>query len=530
MWRQIRIILAVGCVFLPISLGATDSNNPFSFADSTIRISSTAQDGSAEITLRSSAELSTPPTIRDFDLPRPSAAMVIFELIKDDKPHSNSWRFKATVTGLSPANALQQRYAVIEYADDKTQTISYLLTNQPAGSFAWVISKPPDPWVASPWLPDSACTGFVVTPKGSPATGITLGSVSLIEQNTKEAITVDDLLLCRDGRCGAPFDLPADVPSRLQLCTTRSFHGNFHGGVTLAALQKLDGDIILQNLDFSSFITKSFGVIVIGAGVFLAWWSKIWARARLERDQALMPALVMRTQLRTLQQVLGQLRQPYRDAPTNLKTAIETLLGELTDTVLDESQFLPPKFPSPYGYSVDAAGYKAYLEARNPKVQLYAVLVRQGVVGAEAQDNGTLTQDQQVLVRSAIVTIDKISVSVPLPTADQATAQIQLIEMQLQNKLFPGLEAPAAAPPANQAREYESLSLEIRSISKGVWLLYGILTTLSGTAVLILNNPGFGVPLDLLFAFFWGFSLPTTIGALAPGSAATALNIPIAKA
>jgi len=52
---------------------------------------------------------------------------------------------------------------------------------------------------------------------------------------------------------------------------------------------------------------------------------------------------------------------------------------------------------------------------------------------------------------------------------------------------------------------------------------------LAGLAVLILNNPGFGTPLDFVFAFFWGFALPTTVQALTPGSVATALNISIAR-
>jgi hypothetical protein len=31
-------------------------------------------------------------------------------------------------------------------------------------------------------------------------------------------------------------------------------------------------------------------------------------------------------------------------------------------------------------------------------------------------------------------------------------------------------------------------------------VLYGFLTALSGLAVLVLNNPGYGVPLDYIFA------------------------------
>ena len=440
---QSRLILTVVALLFPLCLSA-DSSGPFSFSNPTIRIASTDQDGTAEFTLRSTDDQSTTPTLRDFDLPHPPSATVTFELIKDPKPQTKNWRFRVVVTGLSPANAMQQRYAVIEYADHKTQTIPYFLTNQSAGSFTWTISKPPDPWVHSDWLPGHACTAFVVTPKDSAATGLTLNSSNLVEQSTKQAITVQDLRLCRDDCTGKdPIDLPANMPSKLQLCTTKSFHGNFRGVVTLASLQKPDGDTILQNLDLSSFFVKLVGVIVIGVGVFLAWWSKVWARARLDRDQALMPAVVMRTQLRSLQEVLSQLRQPYRAAPTNLNNSITALLGELDDTVLDQHLFLPPKFPSPYGYSVDAAGYKAYLEARNPRIQLFSALIRQGVVPSEAEDNGTLTAAQQALIVTGISDIDRICTNVPQPTADQALVLLQPILTNLHNALFP---PPAGAP------------------------------------------------------------------------------------
>jgi hypothetical protein len=80
------------------------------------------------------------------------------------------------------------------------------------------------------------------------------------------------------------------------------------------------------------------------------------------------------------------------------------------------------------------------------------------------------------------------------------------------------------------ATELQTLQLQVESTSKSVWILYGVLTAASGLAVLIINNPGFGVPLDFIFLFFWGFGIATTIGALAPGSTASALNISIAKA
>jgi hypothetical protein len=207
-------------------------------------------------------------------------------------------------------------------------------------------------------------------------------------------------------------------------------------------------------------------------------------------------------------------------------------MDELSDSVLDRRLFLPPKFPSPNGYTVDAAGYKAYLEQRNPRVLLFSVLVKEGIVPAEAEDNGTLTAAQQGDVVTAIENISALSANVPLPNPDQAFQLLQPILTNLHNTLFPppapapGATALIATPPAG---EFETLQLQIQSISKGIWLLYGVLTALSGLAVVILNNSGFGVPLDFIFAFFWGFGLPTTVGALAPGSAASALNISVAK-
>jgi hypothetical protein len=408
--------------------------------------------------------------------------------------------------------------------------------DNPGSATAWSISKVPDPWVVSTWLPASRCTAFSVTTKDSQATHVRVYS-TLVEQTTKQAITMGDLQLCRLGeRCSGGQQLQplnAKATTDLQICTRAAFHGTYHGAVVLASQEKPQGDTILQTAQFSSFAAKLAGCLLIFAGVYLAWWSKVWSRARIERDQALMPVVLMRSQLAALQQALAQLPPPYRQTPINISGAIQVLLGELADTILDEHRFLPPTFPNPYGYAVDAAGYKAYLEARNPRIQLLSILVQQGVRPAAGEDNGALTPAQRARVTAAIQQIDAILAVIPAPSPDQALARAIGLVHDLHVALYPpaaGLvEVLPAAPPSAPVRQYDVLQLEVQSISKGIWLLYGILTALSGLAVLILNNPGFGVPLDFVFVFFWGFGLPTTAQALAPGSAATALNISIAK-
>jgi hypothetical protein len=522
------VLLLVLCVSL---FGqATPPAGPFSFADPTVRLPAGAQEGMGEIILRSSTPQSAPPTLTDLDLPRPLAAAVTFKLIEDSKAPPNTWYYRAIVSGLPPT-ASQQHYAVITSADKKQQSLLYTLTNQPAGTFSWTVNKPPDPWVGSD--ADGSCTAFTVTTKDAPATDVKVFS-TLVEQTTKQAITLDALRLCQVGsNCDGtqPVTLVANVPTALQLCTTRGFHGKYDGSVVLTSRQKPEGDVVLQHAQFSSGGAKVFGFVLILLGVIIAFVAKVWARTVLERDQALMPVTLMRSQLKALQQTLAQFKpEEYRKDPTNLPVAIKTLLDELDDKVLDSRHFLPPRVPNPFGFTVDAAGLKAYLETRNPRLQVLSILVNDGVVQAAKEDNGSLSTAQKAEVTAAIKKIDKIIITPPVPGPDQALQQVREIVADLHDVLFPppqGARLAVARQSANLS--FEALQLEIATISKSIWVVYGILTALTGLAFLILSNPGYGVPTDYLLAFFWGFGLPTAVQSLVPSSAATALNISVAR-
>jgi hypothetical protein len=543
-----RLLFALGLLSLTVVVGAQDQSVPVqtpppaqspiptqtptppavSFVDPTVRLLAASQDGNGEISLKSATPLATAPIITDVPLPNPPAATVKFEPVDETKA-SNIWRYRVIVTGLTPASTAQQRYAAITVGGAKPQTFPYLLTNQVAGTFAWGISKLPDPWVASSW--DGVCTPFTVTPKDSPATGVRIYS-TLVEQSTKTAISTDKLklYLVNDGDAGkripAPFDLPANVTSQLQICTTDGFHGNFHGLVTLAAVQKPDGESILQNAMFSSFWAKLGGFALIILGVYLAWLAKVWSRSRLERNQALIPALLMRSRLEEVKGSLQTVHPDYRDLPVNIKHSIQTLLADLSDNTLDQNQFIAPRFPNPFGATTNSVGYKTYLEERNPKIQLLSLL-KDGIERAAAADDGTLTAVQKGFVKTAIQQIDQISQASPQPSLVDAGNLVEGIIGKMKTAITGVTPAPQNLTPA--AREFEVVQLQIQAISKWIWLIYGGLTALSGLAVLILNNPGFGIPLDFIFAFFWGFGLPTTIAALAPGSVATALNVSVAR-
>jgi hypothetical protein len=522
---------------LPTSSAFADekSAGPFSIVEQPIRIAPASQDGTTEITLRSSDPQTTPPGLADVELPHPPAAIVKFELISQPSQPQTTWRFKVIVSGLLPAAVTQQRYAVVSYGKGQKQTIPYSLTNT-QNAFAWNIGKMADPWVAAEWWTGPSCIGFTVTPKDGPATNVNLAASALVEQSTKHALSIDKLLICEDGKkeCGenGPLNLPANTPTRLMLCTTESVHGNFHGALTLTSVQKPDGEALLQNASFSSGVAKLAGFLVLCVGVVLAWWTKVWARARLERDQSLLPAVLLKSYVVALQRMLSELPTEYKNAASSTAKLLDAIGNDLSDSALDGHQFLPPSFPSPYGYTVDTAGYKAYIEARSNQIQLLSLIVKEGVSVAAGKDNDRLTAPRRTLIADAIRSMDALGTKVPPLTPDQLRQSLQTILAGLQNALYPAPGAGAMAPQlgAPLPTETQTLQIDIQRIGKGIWLVYGALTTLSGLAVLILNNPGFGVPLDFIFAFFWGFGLPTTVGSLTPSSASSALNISISKA
>jgi hypothetical protein len=75
----------------------------------------------------------------------------------------------------------------------------------------------------------------------------------------------------------------------------------------------------------------------------------------------------------------------------------------------------------------------------------------------------------------------------------------------------PNVTAEPPAPVDITQAGTQNISWQIGQIYARGWWIWGVLTFIGGVAVLILNNPGFGTVLDLIFSFFWGFGLPTTI-------------------
>ena len=189
----------------------------------------------------------------------------------------------------------------------------------------------------------------------------------------------------------------------------------------------------------------------------------------------------------------------------------------LTETELDGQHLLPPSTPLPFSTpQVDTSRLKAFLEGLNPQL----ATLRELVGGVEEVRKIELAPAPPppplpAAVTAAVTTIEQVAEQNPLPDVNTARADVDHALATLRAARAAGVAAlalpVAPGPVASVNLSYEQIQIQTEHLSRAVWLLWGALTVLAGLAYLILGNPGYGTPLDLVFALFWGFSIPTVL-------------------
>jgi hypothetical protein len=132
---------------------------------------------------------------------------------------------------------------------------------------------------------------------------------------------------------------------------------------------------------------------------------------------------------------------------------------------------------------------------------------------------------------AAIRKVDLLRGQNPLPSEVQARATItQQILPELAGTIVAASGAGGPVKPElAAATSFDRLLVEISGVNLLVWGVTALLTSLVGLVVLILNNPGFGIPLDYVYCVFWGFGIPTVIQQLNAGSAMNAMGVSVPK-
>jgi len=532
-------LLVISCVAgTPFSLGA--DRKPL-FVDPVIRLSPNAGSNLVVVKIKvevlSSQELQSTTVSKLADETNPPApGRVTFQFVRsenDDKT-ARVWYFNAWIEGLPPSQT-QKRLARFQF-DSINDTAEYTLSNQASAASNWTVLPPPDPWVMTSWLPSTQCISVSVIPGDAPTTNLRIQQSSLIEQSTKRALGLDHLKLCRDANgsdCqSGGFDLaPHYAGPPLYFCVDDSFHGhgNYRGTVSLSALEKPETQAVTLNIYSSSAGAKTFGFLLILVGVVAAWVTKVFASNRLTRDQELLPVTLLRRRVEALQSDLTALPVAFRGATPGIDGDITRLLQDLTPENLEPQHFIHPASPSPFGTPVDSAGLKSFLAERDTKVNLLTVLVEEGVKPAVRMTTRPARPTDNDVI-TALGRIDVLRGQNPLPSEAQARATItQQILPDLAHTVLVAAGAAPAAPPVVKPVSFDRLQVEISDLNVLVWGVASLLTALVGLVVLILNNPGFGIPVDYIYCIFWGFGIPTAVQQLTANSAVSALGISVSK-
>ena len=445
-----------------------------------------------------------------------------------------SWLLTLAVDGM-PAAAELQRYLRVKVGD-KAWVLAYTLKGPPATS--WTLQSPPaatrgiDTGDGVPlWVSVSGAQGVA---------GLQLGPTELIDAGTQNALAGNAWVLCPTPQpCDdAPRHLAGNQSHQLWLwpravagaaagaasAVPTLAPGKYSGSVTLVSGDKPEGKSLTLSVQVSSLGWKVWGVLAIAAGVAAAWAFTVLLRHRLNRDQLLLPAVVLREAVKVLESQLDGLpRHPSAgQPPTPAWPAVSRRLTALTDA-LDEdkvllSKGLPPRWPSPWQAGTTPTSldnYCSHLDEQSRWVGALQLLVRTGIVPV-ARTGGALPPPllpaQALAWNTAAAGLDAQAAGPSAPLPEVLATSIQAIVAEF-NRALAVARGPSAAPggtPLAQQPGPTADQLRVRIALEGTaaWAFVMLATVLVGSYVLVFKNAGFGTGLDLIECLMWGLGLP----------------------
>ncbi|WP_028466975.1 hypothetical protein [Nisaea denitrificans] len=392
-----------------------------------------------------------------------------------------------------------------------------------APSFSWTVLPPPSE--VSLNVGDGLGFGIAVGP--IPASNVRILGTSLVETTTRRQLGAGRIALCSDEKpaCSTdgPLALAANQPHRLWLKPDVSVPvvpGKYSGTITVAAAEKVAGDVIRTTIFITTEVHRWFGVLVIGLGVAAAWAITVPIRAQIQRATLLRPATILRERIDALTKRLSILT---RTTPF-LTERLQSNSSALDETALERKGYISSGLPLPWTTkSPNPVLYKTFLEEKAAELSGLDLLVD----AAEILHTrwSAASPEERPRIETAIANLDSLADSDISNTEDLSTRIGTILDTA------PSARALSAETASPRPKTYERISLEIRRLSGLVWAVYGLLTTAVGAYVLVWSNPGFGLPTDFWECLFWGFALPTGSQLLqaTPTTVATSLGVSVPK-
>jgi hypothetical protein len=474
--------------------------------------------------------------VNDGGTPDPPKVLLSFKYTDlESTPTNLVCLITTSVTGL-PNNTSQTRTLSVVWNGAIT-TFEYTLTNKVDAPFAWTLKTP-----ATQRLMGEESIAISVIVGERPATNVKLAMVSLLEQSRKSNLASEGFQLCKNpvGECDPVKDITAfDSPTLwLRSLGKRAGAGHFVGSVILKGTEKPEGESVALDLYQTTRGAWLWGGLAILLGVVAAWLISTWARSRFNRDQLMLPVVVLRDRLEGIKATLAPAPVAIAAVLTRTHGEVGTLEQALSDKGLSAANLVPTvTMPMFAGSTSNLVDYRAFIDKTDQRIAVLSAVVKDGLSVAWDQLDSNSTPNAQHAVIDAVKAIDAlVVVGGPAPTLSSVVGAISTTLQNLsaafavqQASRRSGAQALVVTP---SATEYQRLTLEMRSISNLVWVANLFVTALVGTYALVLPNLGFGLVTDYFACVLWGFGVPLGLQQLSQlnsNSVATTLGLSVAK-
>jgi hypothetical protein len=388
-------------------------------------------------------------------------------------------------------------------------------TGGPKPGISWSIDPPASPLNIS----NSRWTEFAVTisPNGA-NTKVKVAHSTIVDSDTGRgaSLAASQFHVCpaKDAsldKCDGAFAISkSETPTK---ATVWLFvdgdipNGNFTGNLYLDTEPLTETKTLQLTINHSTHDAKVWGVVTILAGVIVAWGITVFARSRINRDQALLPVAVLRQKISDIQAELVSIPGGLKSCTPNTLRQISTVLTELSVNNLDQQQLLPPSVPAWVQSTTQATAYQTFLQTKSQIADNLSVIA----AGIEAAANLAATipparlPDLQALGQK----IDQLSTNLPQPSATLQAQIKTLFDSWNAAPQAQGLGATQllAMPGPSPVTAY-SIRMEIQTITLLFWAVWGALSVVIGFSVLVMPAPGFGTTADYIRCALWGFGLP----------------------
>jgi hypothetical protein len=375
-------------------------------------------------------------------------------------------------------------------------------------------------------------SAWLVVTDTQPATNLRVVQSTLQEGTTGAHLSPSYLTLCAAGRCSEGVKVGRGAsPVEVVIDSSFRHNGEFTGNLLLASDENPAGFAPFELKVLSTTRgTRAAGAALILAGILVGVLVTVVLRHRALRLQALLPAKRLQGLIDRLERELKTAGEPAEESFSLTLARLEGLRVELSVDNLEGLRYVPGRFAAAVPATDRGSEYGDLLKRVMEEIgAVEGVLVR-GV--RPVMELWTAHPDHEAL-RTALNELDRAGAySATRQAAQEAAEKIRAdaeagIGIQRDIRM-----AAAAAEDAVTLPQVREVQVAFQRTNAAIWLLWALVTWVTGIVALIATNYAFGAGLDYYKCFLWGIGVQVAgnqLQQLTPASVSTAFSISTPK-